>query len=49
MWRKPVWITGHHEATNICIMGVPEGEEKERERAEILFKKFQNLGRNMHI
>lgn len=40
---------GHHEATNICIMGVPEGEEKERERAGILFKKFPNREKNMHI
>lgn len=38
---------------NLCIIGVPEGEEKEKE-AERIFKEimaeiFQNLGRDLDV
>ena len=40
-WRKPTWIVGNYQQNNICIMGVPEGKEKEK-GTERLFKEIMN-------
>ena len=44
---------GHNERNNVCITGIPEGEEKEKETESIfnaiIAENFTNLGREIDL
>lgn len=52
-WRKPMGIMGCNTKNNICLVGIPEGEEEE-ERTESIFKAIMaencpNVGKKLNI
>lgn len=50
-YTKPQSTVAHFKYINICIMRVPEGEEKEKKIVfkEIMAENFSNLMKNMYL
>ena len=51
--RKPIGVMGHMKRNDICILGIPEGEKKDKGTESIfntlVAENLPNMGREMDI